>query len=119
MRLAGDKNLITGPHPFALLVTVLASEGLSAPGLVETVAKAIDARIDTYLVVPGPPGYTSGRKQLNPALVRAVERNDTNAIRGLLAEQYAEVHAKQSERRPVVLTASQSSGSTGEASRLT
>jgi hypothetical protein len=48
-----------------MIVTVLGADKLSAPGLVETIRTAVNAGIAAYMVVPGPPGYTSCRMPLN------------------------------------------------------
>jgi hypothetical protein len=104
--LTKDEKLVIGRHRFALMVTVLRREGLNTSGLIETIITAIDARIGTYLIVPGPPGYTSCQRQLNSTLGEAIERQDAIALRALLEEQYAECVSKLSETRPVVLTAS-------------
>jgi len=106
IRLTKDEKLVLGPHQFALMVTVLSREGLNAPGLAETIIAAIGERIDTYLVVPGPPGYTSCRKWINAALGEAVKRKDAMALGKLLREQYAEAVTKLDQTRPVILTAS-------------
>jgi hypothetical protein len=104
IRLTKDEKLVLGPHRFALMVTVLSHEGLNANGLIETIITSINAQIDTYLIVPGPPGYTSCRRWLNDPLGEAVRRGDATAFKSLLEEQYAEVQAKLNETRPVVLT---------------
>jgi hypothetical protein len=88
------------------MVTVLDHEGLNASDLIETIIAAIDARIGTYLIVPGPAGYTSCRKLVNSALGDALGRKDVIALQRLLQEQYAEAASKLNETRPVVLTAS-------------
>ena len=49
-------------HGEAVRVT---RDGLDAPGLVGSLMMAIEAWLATYLVVPGPPGYTSCHVQLN------------------------------------------------------
>jgi hypothetical protein len=104
IRLTKEKTLLVGPQRFALMVTVLSREGLNAPGLVEAIITSIDSQIDTYLVVPGSPGYTSCRKWLNETFGEAVKLNDAIRIKSLLEEQYAEVLSKLIETRPVVLT---------------
>lgn len=106
IRLTKDEKLVVGPHQLALMITVLRREGLCASGLIETIITAIAARIGTYLVVPGAPGYTSCRKQLNSRLGAAVERRDATAVGTLLDQEYAEAVSKLNETRPVVLTAS-------------
>jgi hypothetical protein len=105
IRLTNDEKLLVGCHRFALMVTILSREGLGAAGLVETIITSIKAQIDTYLIVPGPPGYTSCRSWLNDALGEAVKRADVLALKSLLDEQYAEALTKLNETRPVVLTA--------------
>jgi hypothetical protein len=104
--LTKDEKLVVGPHQFALMVTVLSHEGLNAPGLIETIIRSIDAQIDTYLIVPGPPGYTSCRRWLNDAFGAAVRREGATALKSALEEQYAETLTKLNETRPVVLTTS-------------
>jgi hypothetical protein len=110
LRLTGDTRLVTGQHRFALMVTILHPDGLDAAGLVEAVAMAIAAGVDTYLIVPGPPGHTSCRGSLNDALGEAVGRNDVVAIREGLATHYAELEAMLGKTRPVVLKAGPSAG---------
>jgi hypothetical protein len=87
------------------MVTVLCHEGLNAPGLSETIITSIRAQVDTYLIVPGPPGYTSCRSRLNDALGEAVKREDATVFKSLLDEQYAEALTKLNKTRPVILTA--------------
>ena len=87
------------------MVTVLGHEGLNAPGLVDTLITAIKAQIATYMVVPGPPGYTSCRSLLNHGLSDAANREDTLRFKALLEERYAEGLTRLNETRPVVLTA--------------
>ena len=48
--------------------------------VVEAVARLVDARIATFLSVPGLPGYASGRVLLNPILDAAVRSGDGNAL---------------------------------------
>lgn len=104
IRLTKDEDLLVGPHRFALIVTVLGHVGLEAPGLVGTMITSIRAQIDTYLVVPGPPGYTSCRSWLNDELGEAAKREDTLEFKALLERQYAKALTKLNETRPVVLT---------------
>ena len=103
MRLTQDEALAVGPQQLALMVTVLGRDSLNAPGLVEAITTAIDAGIDTYLVLPGPPGYTSCRKRLNRALPAAGGRADRDAAPIALAAVYEELLANIHTTRPVVL----------------
>ena len=104
IRLTKDEDLVVEPHRFALMITVLDREGLNAAGLVETLLTAINALIGTWLVVPGPPGYTSCRSWLNDALGAAAARRDGVQLKSLLEQHYAAGLAKLNETRPVVLT---------------
>lgn len=105
IRLTKDEDLLVGPHRFALMVTVLGREGLNASGLAETMITSIKTQIDTYLVVPGPPGYTSCRSWLNDLLREAANREDALQFKSLLERRYAELLAKLNETRPVVFAA--------------
>jgi hypothetical protein len=107
IRLTEDEGLLSGSRRFALMVTVLKHEGLNASGLVETMITSIKAQIDTYLVVPGPPGYTSCRSRLNDELGEAAERADTLQFQALLEGRYSEALTKLNETRPIVLGANQ------------
>jgi|SRR5579871_6188194 len=104
IRLTGDKELVTGEYPFAMVVTALSRGSLSAPGLADTVLKAINAGIAAYLVVPGPPGYTSCRTPLNRALREPAARQDVPTILATLSELHAKAQAQLSKTRPVILT---------------
>lgn len=104
IRLTKDEDLVVEPHRFALMITVVDREGLDASGLVETILTAINAHIGTWLVVPGPPGYTSCRGWLNDVLGAAATRQDAAQLKSLLEQQYAAGLAKLNETRPVVLT---------------
>jgi hypothetical protein len=103
IRLTKDESLLVGSsHRFALMVTVLRHEGLNASGLIETIITSIKAQIDTYLVVPGPPGYTSCRSWLNDGFSEAAKRDDVLQVKSLLEERYTETLTKLDETRPVV-----------------
>ena len=103
IRLTGDKELAAGEYPFAMVVTVLGRDHLSAPGLVETILTAINAGIASYLVVPGPPGYTSCRMRINRALRAVAARNDKPAVLASLGELHARTEANMDQTRPVVV----------------
>jgi hypothetical protein len=105
IRLTGDKALVTGEHPFAMMVTVLSPDRLNAPGLVETVLTAVNAGITSYLIVPGPPGYTSCRMPLNRALQEAAANNDKQFLLASLRELHARTQANMGKTRPVILCA--------------
>jgi len=104
IRLTGDKALVTGEYPFAMMVTALSRNSLNAPGLVETILTAINAGIATYLVVPGPPGYTSCRMPLNRALREVAARHDAPAVLASLGELHSKTEANIGKTRPVILT---------------
>jgi hypothetical protein len=53
---------------------------LLAEKVIEAVGNLIDARIATFLSVPGRPGYASGRVFLNPLLDAAVRHRDGDAL---------------------------------------
>ena len=61
---------------------------LLRPRTIEVIARMIDARIATFLSVPGLPGYASGRVLLNPLLDAAVSRRDGEAIAGGLVDAF-------------------------------
>jgi hypothetical protein len=103
IRLTGDKTLAAGKHPFAMMVTVLRSDRFNAPGVVETLLTAINAEIATYLIVPGPPSYTSFRIPLNRLLRVAAAGNEKPAVVSFLGELYARTQTRMSETRPVIL----------------
>jgi hypothetical protein len=105
IRPTSDNKLALGPKGYAVIITLLDREALGATGLVATIFAALGAGLDAYLVVPGPPGYTSGRKRINEALGDAVARSDARAVGALLAEQYEEVRAGIDRTRQVVLRA--------------
>ncbi len=104
IRLSGDPSLATGKYPFSMMVTVPAPDRFSAPGLVETVLTAINAELATYLIVPGPPGYTSLRIPLNRLLRSAAARNEKPAVLSSLRELHARTQIRMSKTRPVILS---------------
>jgi hypothetical protein len=67
-------------------VTLLTEQALDAPGLIETIASAIKMEMPLDLIVPGPPGQTSGWQRINQALAEPVRNNDKTAIRRILQE---------------------------------
>jgi hypothetical protein len=113
IRPTDDEKLVAGRHEFALIFTALGRDGLAAPGLVEAIITAIDAGIPSYLVVPGPPGYSSCRAPLNRALRGPVERNDATAVLASLTELYEKALGDIGKTRPVVLTARDGTASLG------
>jgi hypothetical protein len=92
----------TGSDRFVVVFTLLDDESLKAAGLAEAVAAATHAGIGAYLVVPGPPGYTSSRIPLNDLLGDAVGRRDKAAVLRILADLRSEAKAA-SANRPVIL----------------
>jgi hypothetical protein len=103
IRLTGDPSLVSGKYPFAMTVTVLGPDCFGTAGFVETILTAINAEIATYLIVPGPPGYTSLRIPLNRLLCAAAARNEKPAILSSLKELHARTQPHMSETRPVIL----------------
>ena len=99
--LVGDGSASGSGGDIALDITLLNRAALSADGLAETIAAAIQARISTFLVVPGPPGYTSARLGLNEKLGRAVKQKDKKALLEGLDKLLAQGRA--STKRPAVL----------------
>ena len=74
---------------FSVAFTLLTVAGLEADGLAESIAASVAANIRTYLVIPGPPGYTSSQAQVNEMLGDAVRARDKAEVLGLLRESYA------------------------------
>jgi len=103
VRLAAEEKPAKGPDRFAVMFTLLDGESLKAPGLAEAVAAALHADLATYLIVPGPPGYTSTRVHLNVMLGDAAVQADKAAILRTLAELRGEALAASAKTRPVVL----------------
>jgi len=104
IRLTGDKTLAAGKYPFAMMVTVLGPDRFNTPGVVETILTAINAGIATFLIVPGPPGYTSIRTPLNRLLRVAAARNEKPAVVSFLGELHARTQTRMSETQPVILS---------------
>jgi hypothetical protein len=67
-----------------LSVMLLTPQALDAEGLAETIAFAVVMDMPVDLVVPGPPGYTSGWTRIKTALTQIVLQNDMDAVRGEL-----------------------------------
>ena len=104
IRFTRDGQLVSGKYPFAMIVTVLGADKLSAPGLVETIRMAVNAGIAAYMVVPGPPGYTSCRMPVNRVLLEAAKRNDKPVLLSLLAKIHARTQSETGKARLVVLS---------------
>ncbi len=67
-------------------ITLLTEQALDAPGLLQTVASAIAIGMPLDLIVPGPPGHTSGWARINDALAGPVQAKDFAAIRQILQD---------------------------------
>lgn len=63
-----------------IAVGLLDRSALKAEGLAETIAAAVAAGRPVFLVVPGPPGHTSGHARIDHALAHAVATRDKAAI---------------------------------------
>jgi hypothetical protein len=72
-----------------VIFTLLRSSALKAEGLAESVAAAVAADVPVFLSVPGPPGYTSSRAQINEVLLHAVATKDKAAVLRVLRAAYA------------------------------
>src|SRR5208282_1177719 len=109
VRLVKEATLVQGLDRPGVTFTLLGDESLQAQGLAEAVAAAIYADVGAYLVVPGPPGYTSSRVRLNEMLGDAVRQRDKAAVLRTLGELRAEAQAA-SATRPVILASHVDSG---------
>jgi hypothetical protein len=67
-------------------ITLLTEQALDAPGLVETVTAAVKMEMPLDLIVPGPPGHTSGWARMNDSLAQPVQNNDMEAVRQILRD---------------------------------
>jgi Fe-S-cluster containining protein len=103
VRLATEGEFATAPGGFAVMVTLLDGESLKAEGLADTVAAAIRADLDAYLIVPGRPGYTSSRVPLNAVLGDIARRMDKAEILRTLERLRGAALARSAETRPVIL----------------
>lgn len=101
LRLSHDPSLATGPAGVALVITILRDDGVRAPGLARTVLTAIEAGMASYLVVPGPPGFTSCRAPLARELAGPVRERNERAILDRLAALYHAGLRELRETRPV------------------
>lgn len=68
--------------------TLLNRAALKAEGLAESVAAAVAAGLPVDVIVPGPPGYTSGWARINDAVRDAVARADMAGVRRILRQAW-------------------------------
>ena len=103
VRMSKDAASLPGQERFVVSFTLINAESLSAPGLAESLAASIHANIETFLIVPGPPGHTGSRIPLNDLLGDAIRQRDKDTILRILGELHAEALAT-SNNRPVILS---------------
>jgi hypothetical protein len=84
IRLHGEMSAATGASTLGIAVTLLTEAALKAPGLAETVAAAVAARVPVYMNVPGPPGYTASQARINEVLEAAVAAADKAGVLDIL-----------------------------------
>jgi hypothetical protein len=80
---------------------LLSRAGLKAEGLAESVAAAVNAGVDVYLEVPGPPGYTSGMAQINDAVMASVMTRDKPGLLAVLRKAWQ--MGRAGENKPIRL----------------
>ncbi len=76
----------TARQTLCVSFTLLTRSALKAEGLAESVAAAVAAGLPVELIVPGPPGHTSGWARINDALRDVVALNDMAGVRRILRQ---------------------------------
>jgi hypothetical protein len=92
-----------GTRRLGVSITLLNRAALQAEGLAETVAAAVNARVPVFLIIPGPPGYTSARAKMNEHLEPAVAAKNKAEVLRILAQ--AQRQGRRGENRRIVLAA--------------
>jgi hypothetical protein len=93
IRLHGEISTATGASTLGIAITLLTDAAVKAPGLAETVAAAVSARVPVYMNVPGPPGYTASQARINEVLEVAVAAADKAAVLDILRRARAQGRA--------------------------
>jgi len=88
VRLCQEPDL-QGGMAYSVVFTLLTPAGLQAEGLAESVAAAVAAKIPTFLVVPGRPGFTAAQARINEMLEDVVRARDKAGLLALLREAHA------------------------------
>ncbi len=100
VRLSDDCDA-QGEPCYRVTFTLLTSAGLQAAGLAEAVSAAIAAKIPTFLVVPGPPGWTGAEAQINHVLQEPVRARNKAGVLAVLRD--ARLLGESGPRKRVVL----------------
>ncbi|MDE2581932.1 MAG: YkgJ family cysteine cluster protein [Rhodospirillales bacterium] len=100
-QLRRDLSAAIGAQRIAVSVTLLTRAALQAEGLAESIAAGVAAGVPVFLVVPGPPGYTSAQAQINDHVHEAVRTRDKAGLLRILAEMYRE--ARRGDFRRIVI----------------
>jgi hypothetical protein len=90
-----------GTRRLGVEFSLLDGAALKAEGLAESVAAAVAADVPVFLRIPGRPGYTSARAQINDALRHAVATHDKDELLRVL--RTARSQARSGPRRRVVI----------------
>lgn len=103
VRRSRNPALLRGSQSLALTFTLLNRGSLEARGLLEAIAEAVRSGYGTWLIVPGPPGHTSCRVQLDEALAQPLREADSAAMRRIVTELYDTAVEALPQTRPMSL----------------
>jgi hypothetical protein len=99
--LVGLKYVDAARQHLGVSFTLLRRSALKAEGLAESVSAAVAADVSVDLIVPGPPGYTSGWARINDALKDAVAMKDKPGVLRVLRQ--ARAMGVNGDHKPIVL----------------